>query len=105
MVGTTGKEKDRFVVQLTIFKSGRKVNFNLLSFTCMFYSLLRNSFRHLSFQGKVYIILKGTPAPAGKECGGKNTISYEILKNKPDMWGNYYPLSNKAVITVSKSAS
>jgi hypothetical protein len=52
-----------------------------------------------------FIIFKGSPAPEGKPCGGKNTITYEIHHNLPDQWGNHYPNSDKVYITCAKTAN
>lgn len=56
-------------------------------------------------QLKPMIIFKANPAPAGKLCGGKNTITYAIHHNKPDRWGNHFPPLDECYITVSATAN
>ena len=79
LVKTAGKEKDRFTVQLTVFKSGRKA--------------------------PPFIIFKAARAPPGKPCGRKGTVTHEIHHDLPDRWGNKYPPKDKCVITVSATAN
>ena len=51
------------------------------------------------------IIFKAKPTPAGKTCGHKNTVTYEIVNNVPDKWGNQYPPRNECYISVSETAN
>ena len=56
-------------------------------------------------KGIPYIIFKAAPAPKGKICGNKNTVTWEILHTKKDKWGNSYHGRSKLYITTSKSGS
>ena len=51
------------------------------------------------------IIFKAAPAPAGRECGHKRTVTYEIHHNVPDEWDNQYPDKSLCYVTVSKTAN
>jgi len=62
---------------------------------------------HLSSQLKAIpmLIFKGAPAPAGKPCGRKNTITHEIYHKLKDKWGNAFPDRDKCYITCTKTAN
>ena len=51
------------------------------------------------------LIFKGAPAPAGKPCGRKNTITHEIYHKLKDKWGNAFPHRDKCYITCTKTAN
>ena len=51
------------------------------------------------------IIFKGVPARPGKKCGRRNSITYKLLNNLPDKWGNKYPNVDECYVTVSKTAN
>ena len=51
------------------------------------------------------IIFKAKPAPPGKNCGHKGTVTYAIYWNKEDLWGNKFPDPNDCYITVSATAN
>lgn len=82
-VKTGGKEKDRFTVQLSIGKDGKK----LIPF----------------------VIWKATPVPSGKKCGNRASVTYEIknrhLDECADRDGNKYPSRDKIYMTVAKTAN
>jgi len=52
-----------------------------------------------------YLIYKAAPAPEGKPCGRKGTVTYEILHDVPDKWGNKFPPTDKCIITVTRTAN
>ena len=51
------------------------------------------------------IIFKAKPAPVGKTCGRKGTVTHKIHHSIKDKWGNSHPAKDECYITVSASAS
>ena len=77
-VATGGAEKERFTVQLTCLKSGRKL--------------------------PPFIIFKGASPPINGQLK-KNTVAYELKHRLDDNAGNKYPAPDDIYMTCSKTAN
>ena len=51
------------------------------------------------------IIFKAKPAPQGKPCGRKGTVTYAIYHKEKDLWGNEFPDTDDCYIIVSPTAN
>ena len=51
------------------------------------------------------LIFKAKPAPPGKPCGRRGTVTHAIHWNEADRWGNKFPDPEKCYITVSPTAN
>ena len=77
-VGTGGGDKDRFTVQLSVTKSGKKL--------------------------KPYLIFKGAAFNGAREYR-RNTVAYELLNRLDDKYGNSYPPEEKMHLTCNETGN
>ena len=106
-VKTGGKEKDRFTAQLSIGKGGKK----LIPFVIWNGELpcILSCVSTLGIHCSHMCYVPATPVPAGKKCGNRASVTYQIryrdLDACADKEGNKYPPRDKIYMTVTKTAN
>ena len=78
-IRTGGAEKERFTVQPTITKSGKKL--------------------------KLFIIFKGAPPPVDGSAPRHGTVAEELYLQKADKHGNAYPPADKVFMACTKTGN